>query len=36
MDLDDIEPVTEGLKKLRKAVHEFRGYVAVNKAFIPN
>jgi hypothetical protein len=36
VDLDDIEPVTEGLKKLRKAVHEFRGYIAVNKAFIPN
>jgi hypothetical protein len=36
MDLDDIEPVTEGLKKLRKAVHEFRGYIAVNKPFIPN
>jgi hypothetical protein len=36
MDLDDIEPVTKGLKKLRKAVHEFRGYVAVNKPFIPN
>jgi hypothetical protein len=36
MDLDDMEPVTERLKKLRKAVHEFQGYVAVNKAFIPN
>jgi len=36
MDLDDIEPVTEGLKKLRKAVHEFQGYIAVNKPFIPN
>ena len=36
MDLDDLEPVTEGLKKLRKAVHEFQGYIAVNKAFIPN
>jgi hypothetical protein len=36
MDLDDIEPVTEGLKKLRKAVHEFRGYIAMNKPFIPN
>jgi hypothetical protein len=36
MDLDDLEPVTEGLKKLRKAVHEFLSYVAVNKAFIPN
>jgi hypothetical protein len=36
MDLDDIEPVTEGLKKLRKAVHEFLGYITANKAFIPN
>jgi hypothetical protein len=36
MDLDDIEPITEGLKKLQKAVHEFRGYIAVNKPFIPN
>jgi len=36
MDLDDIEPVTEGLKKLWKAVHEFQGYIAVNKPFIPN
>jgi hypothetical protein len=36
MDLDDIEPVTEGLKKLRKAMHEFQGYIAVNKLFIPN
>jgi hypothetical protein len=36
MDLDDLEPVTEGLKKLRKAVHEFLGYIAGNKAFIPN
>jgi hypothetical protein len=36
MDLDDLEPVTEGLKKLRKAVHEFQGYIAANKAFIPN
>ena len=36
MDLNDIEPVTAGLKKLRKAVHEFQGYIAVNKAFIPN
>jgi hypothetical protein len=36
MDLDDLEPVTEGLKKLRKAVHEFQGYIAVNKSFIPN
>jgi hypothetical protein len=35
MDLDDIEPVTEGLKKVRKAVHEFRGHIAVNKALIP-
>ena len=36
MDLDDLEPVTEGLKKLRKAVHEFLGYITANKAFIPN
>jgi hypothetical protein len=36
MDLDDIEPITEGLKKLQEAVHEFRGYIAVNKPFIPN
>jgi hypothetical protein len=36
MDLDDLEPVTEGLKKLRKAVHEFLGYSAVNKPFIPH
>jgi hypothetical protein len=35
-DLDDIEPVTEGVKKLQKAVHEFQGYIAVNKPFIPN
>jgi hypothetical protein len=35
MDLDDLEPVTEGLKKLRKAVHEVQGYIAVNKPFIP-
>jgi hypothetical protein len=35
-DLDDIEPVTEGLKKLRKAVHEFQGYIAVNTPFIPS
>jgi hypothetical protein len=36
MDLDGIEPVTEGLKKLPKAVHEVQGYIAVNKPFIPN
>jgi hypothetical protein len=36
MDLDDIEPVTEGLKKLRKTVSEFQGYIAGNKPFIPN
>jgi hypothetical protein len=36
MDLGDIGPVTEGLKKLRKAVHEFQGYIAANKPFIPN
>ena len=36
MDLDDLEPVTEGLKKLRKAVHEFLGYITANKEFIPN
>jgi hypothetical protein len=36
MDLDDLEPVTEGLKKLRKAVHEFLGYITANKALIPN
>jgi hypothetical protein len=36
MDLDDLEPVTEGLKKLWKAVHEFLGYITANKEFIPN
>src|SRR5918992_1335991 len=36
MDLDDLEPVTEGLKKLREAVHEFLGYITASKAFIPN
>lgn len=36
MDLDDMEPVPEGIKKLQKAVNEFRGYIAVNKPFIPN
>jgi hypothetical protein len=36
MDLDDIDPVTEGLRKWRKAVHEFQGYITANKPFIPN
>ena len=36
MDLNDLEPVTEGIEKLRKAVHEFQGYIAVHKPFIPN
>jgi len=36
MDLDDMEPLTEGIKKLQKAVDEFTGYIAANKPFIPN
>jgi hypothetical protein len=36
MDLEDIELTTERVKKLRKAVDEFRGYIAVNRPFIPN
>jgi hypothetical protein len=35
MDLDDIEPVTESLKKLRKAVNKFQGYIAVSRPFTP-
>jgi hypothetical protein len=35
MDLDDIEPVPEALKKSRKAVHDSQGYIAVNQALIP-
>jgi hypothetical protein len=31
-----MEPLTEGIKKLQKAVDEFTGYIAANKPFIPN
>ena len=36
MDLEDIELTTESVRKLRKAVDEFRGYIAANRPFIPN
>jgi hypothetical protein len=36
MDLDDMEPLTEGIKKLQKAMDEFTGHIAANKPFIPN
>jgi hypothetical protein len=36
MDLEDIELTTKSVKKLRKAVGEFRGYIAANRPFIPN
>jgi hypothetical protein len=36
MDLEDIELTTENVKKLRKMVGEFRGYIAANRPFIPN
>jgi hypothetical protein len=36
MDLEDIELTTESLKKLRKRVREFRGYIAANWPFILN
>jgi hypothetical protein len=34
--LRDIELTTESVKKLRKAVGEFRGYIAANQPCIPN
>jgi hypothetical protein len=35
MDLDDVEPVTEGVKTRWKAANEFWGRIAMNKPLIP-
>ena len=36
--IDDLEtwPDSEKITKLKKAVHEFAGYIAINQASIPN